>query len=61
MTTPCGGNIGHGDYCVEGHLCDHCAHIRRLEMRVKELEEEATGLREGIHRNARERNVHLDD
>lgn len=32
--TPCGRTIGHGQFCVEGYLCEQCEEVRRLEKKV---------------------------
>ena len=34
---PCGKTTGHGDSCVEGHLCDPCVTILRLRLVIVDL------------------------
>ena len=38
----CGKVLGHGDYCVKGHLCGACEEIHELKQRIKQLEQERT-------------------
>lgn len=37
LCIPCGQVLGHGECCVEGHMCDQCEYILKLEKYIELL------------------------
>lgn len=38
LKVPCGQVLGHGEFCVKGHLCDQCDYIIALELYISSLD-----------------------
>lgn len=38
MKIPCGTNLGHGEWCIEGHLCSRCTDMQVLVPVLKLIE-----------------------
>lgn len=44
LKIPCGQVLGHGEYCVKGHMCDQCTYINQLELYIKSIEDKTLEL-----------------
>ena len=40
LKVPCGQVLGHGEYCIKGHMCDQCTYIRQLEIYIDSIRDE---------------------
>lgn len=40
VKVPCGQVLGHGEYCIKGHMCDQCTYIRQLEIYIDSIRDE---------------------